>query len=108
MTTPTNEPTAPMQSNISIDLKSKNNSSRPYYKPTGASRASAPRASVSRPTNASPTRASSYARNAGNRGGARITSEIFLKHREEQASQSIADLKKLIKKDEIPVRVFAL
>ncbi|MDR2540943.1 MAG: hypothetical protein LBD11_04090 [Candidatus Peribacteria bacterium] len=60
------------------------------------------------PSRGNSSRGSSYGRNAGNRGGDRITSEIFLKHREVQATQSIADLKKLIKKDEIPVRVFAL
>ncbi|MDR3169762.1 MAG: hypothetical protein LBU27_08765 [Candidatus Peribacteria bacterium] len=145
MTTTTNEPTAPMQSNISIDLKAKNNGTRPYYKPTAPSRTPTPRpatssprpttsvprpttsssrpatstprpaTALSRPTASTPrpaapstSRASSYTRNAGNRSTARITSEIFLKHRAEQATQSIADLKKLIKKDEIPVRVFAL
>jgi hypothetical protein len=38
----------------------------------------------------------------------RMTSETFLKHREIPQSQSVADLRKLIKRDEIPVRVFAL
>jgi hypothetical protein len=37
-----------------------------------------------------------------------MTSESFLKHREIPQSQSVADLKKLVKKDEIPVRIFAL
>jgi hypothetical protein len=38
----------------------------------------------------------------------RMTSEHFLKHRELPHSQSVADLRKLVKKDEIPVRIFAL
>ncbi|MDR0860186.1 MAG: hypothetical protein LBO09_04335 [Candidatus Peribacteria bacterium] len=59
------------------------------------------------PSRGNSSRGSSYGRNAGSRDS-RITSEIFLKHREAQATQSIADLKKLIKKDEIPVRIFAL
>jgi hypothetical protein len=37
-----------------------------------------------------------------------MTSEAFLRHREIPQTQSLADLKKLVKKDEIPVRVFAL
>jgi len=37
-----------------------------------------------------------------------MTSASFLAHREIKEPQSIAELKKLIKKDEIPVRVFSL
>ncbi len=40
--------------------------------------------------------------------GNRITSENFLTHRVAKTSQTIADLKKLVKKDEIPVRIFSL
>lgn len=86
-TSTTNETTAPMQSNISIDLRKKNNPSRPYNR----------------------TRTSSPRSTGTTRGAnSRINSASFLKHREEHTSQSVADLKKLIKKDEIPVRVFWL
>ena len=37
-----------------------------------------------------------------------LSSANFLKHRNQAPTQSIADLKKLVKKDEIPVRVFGL
>jgi len=37
-----------------------------------------------------------------------LSSASFLKHRNQAPTQSIADLKKLVKKDEIPVRVFGL
>lgn len=37
-----------------------------------------------------------------------LNSLNFLKHRNQAASQSIADLQKLVKKDEIPVRIFWL
>ena len=37
-----------------------------------------------------------------------LSSANFLKHRDQAPTQSIADLKKLVKKDEVPVRVFGL
>ena len=37
-----------------------------------------------------------------------LSSANFLKHRNQAPTQSIADLKKLVKKDEIPVKVFWL
>lgn len=37
-----------------------------------------------------------------------LSSANFLKHRDQAPTQSIADLKKLVKKDEIPVKVFGL
>ena len=37
-----------------------------------------------------------------------LSSANFLKHRNQAPTQSIADLKKLVKKDEVPVRVFGL
>lgn len=70
------------------------------------------KSNISRPTptvtksSHSPQRWSTYARNA--RPTNRLSSENFLKHRIEAPKQTIADLKKLVKKDEIPVRVFSL
>ena len=37
-----------------------------------------------------------------------LSSANFLKHRNQAPTQSIADLRKLVKKDEVPVRVFGL
>ena len=37
-----------------------------------------------------------------------LSSANFLKHRNQASTQSIADLKKLVKKDEIPVKIFGL
>ncbi|MDR0282346.1 MAG: ribonuclease J [Candidatus Peribacteria bacterium] len=74
----TNEHSAPMQSNISINLDRKNN------------------ARIHSRT--SPTR----------RPDLRMNSEAFLRHRKKPETQSLEEMKKLIKKGEEPVKVISL
>lgn len=66
-----------------------------------------PRAKAQEKTGARNSRNSHYHRGAKVPQN-KITSEAFLTHRIARTPQTIADLKKLVKKDEIPVKVFSL
>ena len=57
---------------------------------------------------ANTTRATNSRTNYAQWADKTLSSANFLKHRNQAPTQSIADLKKLVKKDEIPVRVFGL
>ncbi|HMS90824.1 MAG TPA: ribonuclease J [Candidatus Absconditabacterales bacterium] len=70
---------APMQGNLSIDFTKKNNT-KPIYRGKKPLRPQGPK----------------------------MTSEAFLRHRDPVTKAVIADPRKLIKKDEVPVRIIAL
>ncbi|GHW02907.1 ribonuclease J [candidate division SR1 bacterium] len=74
---------------------------RPVSRPTGTTHSTTTASTAPRAH-----RGTAYSRTPANPH--RLSSENFLKHRIAQPKQTIADLKKLIKKDEIPVKVVSL
>jgi hypothetical protein len=110
MTTNLNEQTAPMQGNISIDLKRKNNP-RPYTaRPATVARPAATTrpSTATRPSTTART-SSQHSRPSFSRGGnAKITSEAFLRHINKAPNPSLAEMKKLIKRGEEPVKIVSL
>ena len=91
-----------IQSNISIDLSKKSNRTR---RPSnGEKKGEKSESSTTKPT----PRQSHERRPRVATNPQRITSETFLKHREAPEKRTLEEMKKLVKKGEIPVRVFGL
>lgn len=91
-----------MQSNISIDLSKKSNRTR---RPSnGEKKEEKSESSTTKPA----PRQSHERRPRVATNPQRITSETFLKHREVPEKRTLEEMKKLVKKGEIPVRVFGL
>jgi hypothetical protein len=103
-----------MQSNISIDFNSKNNPKEPAkttpINPQTTSQAKPIMPVAAKPTQSRPQHPRPAHRSQSQKSyapaGQKITSEAFLRHRNKPTAAIIDDPKKLIKKDEVPVRVF--
>lgn len=97
-----------MQSNISIDLNSKNNRTQKKITPTHTRRTITNQNSQTFPGNTEEKPQERRTRTTRNVPSQRISSEAFLKHREPHQKRTIEEMKKLVKAGETPVRVFGL